>query len=372
MRPETDPWIARSCWYEATLRAGCQKFSVVLGHYYPTVYGDPMDEYEALTTGVTLWDVPSENPVRISGPNATTFLDWAQTRDVSRHRVGRCRYSLFVNRAGGILFDTVILRPEENVFYVNGPREWIRGLADGAGWDGVEIADTSIYPLQLQGPRAIDVMRRLAGEAAAELPFFGLIETEILGVPFYVSRTGWSGEAGFELYCRDNSRADELWDHVLEVGSDAGLRVTASSEMRRVEAGILNLGVDLTPDLNPWGAGLGRLVDLDRPGDFVGKDALRRLSDQPPTRRVTGIVFDGDPAAAFEETWPVLDGEKEVGRCTVATLSPALGCHIGYVNLPGALAAEGTTLTVLAPTGPIGATTRPFPFVDAERKRMKA
>lgn len=371
MRPELDPWIARSCWFEATLRSGCLRYTVALGHYYPAGYRDPMEEYRSLTEAVTLWDVPSENLIRISGSNAAAFLDWAQTRDVAKHKVGRCRYSLFVNSKGGVLFDTVILRPAENVFFLNGPREWIRGLADGRGWENVEISDTAIYPLQLQGPRAAEVMGRLADEVVASIPFYGLVETKILGIPFYVSRTGWSGEAGFELYALDNSRADEIWDHILAVGSDLGLEVTSSSEMRRVEAGILNLGVDLTPDLCPWGAGLGRLIDLERETDFIGKQALRRLAEEPPVRRLTGIVFDGDPGSAFENLWSISHTGETVGRCTVATYSPELGCHIGFANLPGALAEPGTRLVVSASAGPIEATTRHFPFVDARREKFK-
>ena len=99
MRPETDPWIRKSAWFESTVCAGCKRYTVALGHYYPAAYREPMEEYRALVSGVTLWDVPSENPVRISGPRAKAFLDWAQTRDLNRHRIGRCRYSLFVNRS---------------------------------------------------------------------------------------------------------------------------------------------------------------------------------------------------------------------------------------------------------------------------------
>jgi aminomethyltransferase len=292
-------------------------------------------------------------------------------REVSKHLVGRCRYSLFVNREGGVMFDTVILRPAQDEFYVNGPAAWIRGIADGHGWQDVLIEDTTIYPLQVQGPRAAELIRRLAGEETAALPYYRLTEARILETPFLISRTGWSGEAGFELYALDNTRADEIWDHILTTGADLDLMVTSSSEMRRVEAGIFNLGTDLTPDLTPYGVGLGRLVDLNRPGDFVGKGALAQAAAFPPKRCLTGIVFDEDPRAEFETLWPVTHDGRTVGRCTVATHSPQLSRHIGFVNVPGEVAPPGTRLEIVAPTGVVMATTHAIPFVDPARKKMR-
>ena len=179
------------------------------------------------------------------------------------------------------------------------------------------------------------------------MPYFGLLETLVMGLPCYVTRTGWSGEAGFELYALDNSRSDALRDHILEVGGASGLMVTSSSEMRRIEAGILNLGLDLTPYLTPFGAGLGRFVDLGKESDFIGKGALQRAPMLPPARKLTGIVFDENPGIAFEDLWPVQHDGRTVGRCTAAAYSPQLGTHIGYVNVPASLAEAGTRLTAV-------------------------
>lgn len=368
--PQFDFWIRKSPFFDKTVEAGCKRFSVANEAYYPILYSSPLQEYDALVSRVTLWDVPAESPIEITGPDAASFLDWAQTRDIAKLPVGRCWYVIFVNDAGGLIFDSVLLRLAEDRFWLSGSLDWLQALTVGRGFD-IQIAQTDVSPLQLQGPRSLDVLRALNVPDIAELSFFRFTRTSIGDSPVIVTRTGWSGELGFELYLLDNDRAGAFWDTIVKAGRPFGLEITASSEMRRVEAGILNAGTDFTPDDNPFEVGLGRLVDVEKPGDFVGRGALEAASERCQKRLLSGIMLNSEPGTAFEAPWAVQHDGVDVGRTTVVVFSPALGRWIGLALVPRELASCGAAVVLSTPAGPVDAVTAPFPFVDADRQRMR-
>ena len=160
---------------------------------------------------------------------------------------------------------------------------------------------------------------------------YQLVQTDLQGVSVVVSRTGWSGEVGYEIFLRDGRYGDRLWETVLAAGEPFGIVVTGPSDINRVEAGILAYRSDMDLGTNPYEVGLGHLVDLDTPDDFIGKSALTRIRDEGVSRTLVGVEILGDPLPEpYEARWPVTADEATIGDVTVAVYSPRLGKNIGY------------------------------------------
>jgi glycine cleavage system aminomethyltransferase T len=373
------PWYRKSPYFEATKRAGCRSWGLYNHMLLPTLYDDPVTEYWALVRGVTMWDVSVERCIEISGPDAARFTDLLTCRDLSTCEVGQCRYVLLTAPHGGIVNDPVLLRLAEDRFWLaiadSDVLLYATGVSAFAGMD-VRIREADVAPMQVQGPASKDVIAALFGDRVAGLRYYRCAEASVDGIPAVVSRTGWTGEVGFEIYLRDTSRGDELWRLVEEAGAPFGIRAIAPSEARRIEAGIFNYGSDMGLEDTPFHVtGLERLVDLDTDAAFIGKEALRRVAADGVDRKLVGIVIDGDPMTeegALSESWPVLVGSDRVGRVTAGAWSPRLERNVGYAWVPIDRSEPGTELTVGSATGARRAVVAALPFVDPGKEIPKA
>lgn len=216
-------------------------------------------------------------------------------------------------------------------------------------------------------------MQALFGDTIRELPYYHFIETDLDGIPILVTRTGWTGEVGYEIFLRDRSRGVELWERVMKAGKPYNIVPTGPSDIRRIEAGILNYGADMTLDDNPYEVGLGRLVDPDKEADFIGKDALRRIKDGGVKRRLVGVEIEGEPLDLNLTRWNVSRNGAPVGVVTSAIYSPRLEKNIGYAMLPVEHAELGTQLAVVVPgSGERPATVVRKPFVDPKKELPKS
>jgi aminomethyltransferase len=367
--------LRRSPFFEATQRAGCKAYTVYNHMFLPSYYDDPVNEYHHLLAHVALWDVSVERQVEVTGPDAFRLISLLTPRDLSACAVGQGKYVLIVDRDGGIVNDPVLLRLGENHFWLaladSDVLLFARGIAAVSDLD-VEIREPDVSPLQIQGPRSKDVVRDLFGEEVLALRYYFFLETDLDGIPVVVTRTGWTGEVGYEVYLRDGSRGVELWDRIMDAGKPYGIRPTGPSDIRRIEAGILNHGADMTIEDTPYHVGLERLVDLDKEADFLARDALRRIRDEGVDRRLVGVEIAGDPLGFNFTKWPVLADGTAVGRVTSAVHSPRLDRNIGYAMAPLAHAAEGSPLTVVTEEGERDATVVPMPFVDPTKEIPKA
>ena len=347
--------LRRSPFFEATQRYGARAYTVYNHMLFPISFGDLEEEYWHLTHHVTLWDVSVERQVEITGPDAAALADRLTPRDLSRCAVGQGKYVVITAADGGIVNDPVLLRLGENHFWLavadSDVLLWARGVATGLGLN-VEIREPDVSPLQVQGPKAKAVMVALFGDRVAGLRYYQFIETTLDGIPLVVTRTGWTGEVGYELYLRDGSRGDDLWERVMAAGKPFDLRPTGPSDIRRIEAGILNWGADITLDNNVYEVGLERLVDEEKPGDYIGRDALRRIKAAGVRRKLVGIEIGGNPVDLNMTRWPVhsreskvesqeLRGQTEVGNSSsqpatlgsrLSTLDSGLSRPVGHVT----------------------------------------
>ena len=216
------PWYRKSPYFDSTKKAGCRSWGLYNHMLLPTLYDDPVAEYWALLNQVTMWDVAVERCVEISGPDAMAFTNLLTCRDLTTCAVGQCKYVLLTEARGGIVNDPVLLRLEEHRFWLaladSDALLFAKGVAALAKMD-VDVTEADVSPMQIQGPRSKDVIRVLFGDDIADLRYYWCAETEVNGIPLVVSRTGWTGEVGYEVYLRDSSRGNELWTLVEEAGA---------------------------------------------------------------------------------------------------------------------------------------------------------
>lgn len=344
------PRVHKSPYFEATLRYGAKAFTVYNHVFMPTVYTSPVEEYWSLVNDVTLWDVTCQRQIEITGPDAFRFIQFLTPRDMSRCEVGQCRYMVLTNKDGGIVNDAVLLRIAENQFWLS-PGDgdvlmWASGVAVTSGMD-VEIFEPDVSPLQLQGPKSPQVAKELFGDWALELKYYWLKETTLDGIPLVVSRTGWSGELGYELYLRDSQYGDQLWERVMEAGKPYGIAPTAPNTIRSIEGGLLSYVSDITLQDNPFVIGMDKFVNLDQPDDFIGKEALKKIKKEGAKRRLVGIEVSGEPLpGSNEHFWTVLAGDQKVGHVTRCVFSPRLEKNIGWANVAVAQSAIGTRIDI--------------------------
>ena len=246
--------IRKSCYFDATVRWGAAAFSVYNHMYIPRDFGDPEQNFWNLVNAATLSDVAVERQVEITGPDAASFVQLLTPRNLSTCAVGQCKYVLITNTDGGILNDPILLRLGENHFWLSLADSdillWAQALAINSGLD-VQINEPDVSPLQLQGPKSGAIMQSLFGDKINELRYYWFAEFELDGMPLIISRTGWSSELGYEIYLRDGTRGDELWERLMDAGREFGLQPGHTSAIRRIEGGMLSYHADMDSKTNP-------------------------------------------------------------------------------------------------------------------------
>ena len=359
--------IRKSPYFDATLASGAKAFSVYNHMYIPRDFGDPVENYWNLVNSAILCDVAVERQVEITGPDAARFLQVLTPRNLSTCEIGQCKYVLITSDTGGIINDPVMLRLGENHFWLSIADSdvllWAKGVAVNTDLD-VHIEEPDVSPLQLQGPRSLEIMQSLFGEEIRQLRYFRFREMTLDDIPLVVSRTGWSNELGYELYLRDGSRGDELWRRVMDAGEPLGLRPGHTSTIRRIEAAMLSYWADMDISTNPFELGLGRLVDLDMETEFIGKAALRRLRAEGIRRQLVGLEISGQPLEGPNTRfWPLFAQDKQVGKVTSAVYSPRLDRNIALAMVATDCAATGSRLRLFDPVDGTAATVVDKPFI---------
>jgi aminomethyltransferase len=375
--------LRRTPYFHASRRHGVKMYSVYNHFYHPRHYGDPVEEYWHLLNGVTMWDVGVERQIEITGPDAFTFTNLLVPRDLNKCKVAQCKYVFITAPDGGIINDPVLLRTEEKRFRISLADSdvdlWAMGVAYHSGLD-VSIREVDVAPVQIQGPKSKEVIRELFGPEIPEIPYYDMaLGLELDGMDVEVSRTGYSGEVGFEIYLHNARRdAQKLWDRVLEAGSPYGLVVIGPSHIRRIEAGILAYGADMWLDNNPFEVGWGYpwMIDLDQEADFIGKDALRRIRDEGVSQKLVGVEIGGEPLGTYIDNemidfFPVYAEGRQIGRVTSACHSPRLERNIGYAMVPTQYEGQGTEFEVETPLGRTSATVVEKPFIDPTKEIPK-
>jgi glycine cleavage system aminomethyltransferase T len=327
------PWYRQSPFFKATLRAGCSAYDIYNHMYLPGYYDDPEVEYRALNESVVVWDVGVERTVQVAGPDADRLIDMITCRDLTTCAVKQGKYMIVTAPDGGIVNDPVLLHVAEDTWWMqladSDAHLYALGVAATSGLD-VDVTLPDVHPMQVQGPLSAKTLEKLVGPSIYDLRYYWCDHFEIQGI-----------------------------------------RPTAPSEARRIEAGIFNYGSDMTIDDTPLHLmGLERLVE-DQPQDYLGKAALERLKVEGVDRKLVGIELEGDELRAeISEFWPVHHEGERVGKMTDAIWSPGLEKNIGYVWVPIGLTEPGTRLDVETEDGEhLVGRTAAIPFVDPRKER---
>ena len=345
-------------------------FGLYSNRFYPlTLGGDAIDDYWRLRQSVVLYDVP-EKPLEISGPDAVNLLERVLTRRIDNLKGWRARYAIACSPQGGILMDGVVIRLAEDRFWyviANGEFEsWLLAFTEGLD---VAVTDPGSRVLQIQGPKSTAVLSNAAADQhAGQLRYFHAGMFNLGGQEVLVSRTGWTGEMGFEIYSRPHIDHSALWDHLMASGRDHGMTYASAESMgiRRIEAGILDNGTDMDRGMTPFAAGLEAFVDFSKP-DFVGRDALKQAER---TCLLFGLVCD---SVAPRAGLPVFQSDAQVGQVTTGDWSPTLNTGIGYVRFDDIDSVQGNWLGQKLILGDLDSGHHdceivPLPFYDRVKK----
>jgi glycine cleavage system aminomethyltransferase T len=363
------PNTRKSVYFDATIAAGVASFSVYNHMLIPAHFGDPQAEYDSLMTGVAMWDVAAQRQVEISGPDARALIQYLTTRDLSKTRIGQGRYVPICDHAGTLINDPVLLMLEENRYWLSIADSdiglWASAIAAERGLD-VRVHEPDVSPLAIQGPKAETLVAELFGDWVKGLKYFGFKQTDLQGIPLILSRSGWSKQGGFELYLQDGSHGSELWAIVKAAGAAYGIRPGAPNDLERIESGLVSYGADgriQTNPCNPFEISLGKLVDLDRPDDFVGRAALQKIKAEGIKRRRVGYVIAGAAIESFQHSLPVQTSDGQiVGLLSEAVYSPRFVGNIGVGMIASEIDEGATDLSVMLDQAPRKVTIRPLPF----------
>ena len=364
--------IRKSPFFDSTVKWGATGFSVYNHMYIPRDFGNPEENFWNLINKAILCDVSVERQVEITGPDAYKFIQLLTPRDLSKLSIGQCKYVLIVNNEGGILNDPVLLRLGENHFWLSlGDSDillWAQGVAINSGLN-VKVVEPDVSPLQLQGPNSSKIMQKLFGESILDLKYYWLRELELDGIPLVISRTGWSSELGYEIYLRDGSKGNLLWEKIMSTGKEFDLKPGHTSSIRRIEGAMLSYHADADINTNPYELGLDRLVSLDTNINFVGKNSLKKIKENGIKRKQVGLILDCEPLEGPNTTfWKIYKNKNEIGKVTSAVYSPRLKKNIALAMISIEEADIGNVLDVEKSFSMIKATVVNKPFYDPKKK----
>ncbi len=317
----------------------------------PVRYSSDLAEHQAVRESAGLFDISHMAEIFVTGSGSAEFLDYALVGQASAIAIGKAKYSLICNVQGNIIDDLIVYRLADEEFLVianAGNRaavvEALEQRANVMNFSGVEDLSDDFALLAIQGPAATAILQTLTDSDLSILPYYSIGTGKVSGIDAYLCRTGYTGEDGFEILF-SSDKAALVFDALITAGAiSCGL---ASRDTLRLEAGMPLYGHELNLDINPYQAGLGRVVKLDRDADFVGKASLTALSTEDPDKQLVGLVGEGKRAARAEYLiYPTEDSTVPIGEITSGALSPTLGYPVAMAYVESAWSEVGNTVSV--------------------------
>ncbi|RST61427.1 glycine cleavage system aminomethyltransferase GcvT [Siminovitchia terrae] len=318
----------------------------------PVQFSGIKDEHEAVRENAGIFDVSHMGEVIVKGKDSLDFLQKMMTNDFSKLKVGGALYTALCYENGGVVDDLLVykLGEEEYFLVVNAANtekdfDWLKKHI--VGDVSVENVSDQYALIAIQGPKAQSILQKLSKDTDLnDISFFKFKQdVDLDGVGALVSRTGYTGEDGFEIYCHADD-AEKLWSTLLEIGKDEGIVPCGlgARDTLRFEAGLPLYGQELSPEITPLEAGLGFAVKLNKEADFIGKEALKKQKEQGVERKLVGVemIDRGIPRTGYR----VFSGDNEIGYVTSGTQSPTLKKNIGLVLISSNYTEEGNEVEI--------------------------
>lgn len=348
-----------------------QAYTVYNHMLLPSRFRGLEEDYWHLRQAVQIWDVACERQVQLKGPDAARLAQMLTVRDIRGFDVGRGGLVPVCDHEGRLLNDPVVFRVAEDCYWFSISDSdvalWAGGLALGMGLD-VEVTEPDINPLAVQGRHSDDVLAKVFGEGIRATKFFRFSVHEFRGHPLRVARSGWSAQGGFEIFVDDWEVGGQLYDAICEAGAPYDIGPGCPNLIERIEAGLMTYGTDITREHTPLEGGMEKYCSLDADIEAIGLEALRAQRAAGVTRRIVGVMADGDRVPPQRDPWPVLSGSQVVGSITSITWSPRLQCNVGLGMVAAGADTLGTRLALEAPDGRRTATVCPVPFEGASQR----
>ena len=366
------PRVRKSPFFQSTIKHGAKAFTVYNHMYLPVSFENTIADYNNLLQGVQLWDVGVERQVQIKGPDAASLIQFLTPRNIKKCSVGQAMYAPLLDFQGGFLNDPVMLKLAEDFYWLSiadgDSLLWVEAIAKGYNFN-VEVEEPDVSPLQVQGPNSAKLMTKVFGEWVDDLGFYRFKEFTHNGISMVIARMGYSRELCYEIFLLDYSKGNELWEMLWQAGQEFNISPGGPNIIFRLEGGILSYLADFDRTNNPYEVGLDWMIDFDQEDDFIGKEALRAISQQGPTKKLMGAEIKGDPIENSNEDYlPVLIDGKRVGTMTAMVFSPRLQKNIAYVFLDIEHAKVGQEILISNSHQSLEAEVVDLPWFDRAKK----
>lgn len=363
----TETALKRTAFYDLHLAAGA-KIVPFAGFEMPVSYRGILAEHTAVRERIGVFDVSHMGEVLVTGPNALEFVQKITVNDAAALTIGQAQYSAMCRPDGGIVDDLLVYYrgPENYLLVINGANidkdfAWMQQNAI----EGATLVNASddYSLLAVQGPKSLQALQKLTATDLSAIDYYHFVEGEIAGVPAIISRTGYTGELGFELYfSSDRQPSANVWNAVMEAGAEFGIEPTGlgARDTLRLEMGYCLYGNDITDDTNTIEAGLGWITKLEK-GEFNGREVLAAVKAAKPSRKL--VAFQMKERGIPRQHYKIAADGRDVGEVTSGTSSPTLGEGIGMGYVESAFAKVGTEIAVVIRDKHVSATVVKLPFV---------
>ena len=278
-------------------KQGVTAYTIYNHMLLPAAFGSIEDSYQHLKQYVQIWDVAAERQVEISGKDSAILVQLMTCRDLSKSKDGRCYYCPIIDDSAGLINDPVVLRLNENKWWVSLADSdvilFAKGLAIGNKFD-VKIFEPDVDIMAIQGPKSFELMEKVFGDTIVNLKFFGFDYFEFGGDKHLIARSGWSKQGGYEIYVEHNVSGLKLYDHLFEIGKEFNIKPGCPNLIERIESGLLSYGNDIDNGDNPYECGCDKYINIDSEVNFLGKEKLKKIKSEGIKKKLMGVMLDID------------------------------------------------------------------------------
>ena len=317
-------------------KQGVTAYTIYNHMLLPAAFGSIEDSYHHLKQYVQIWDVAAERQVEISGKDSAKLVQLMTCRDLSKSKDGRCYYCPIIDDNAGLINDPVVLRLNENKWWVSLADSdvilFAKGLAIGNKFD-VKIFEPDVDIMAIQGPKSFELMEKVFGDKIVNLKFFGFDYFEFGGDKHLIARSGWSKQGGYEIYVEHNVSGLKLYDHLFEIGKEFNIKPGCPNLIERIESGLLSYGNDIDNGDNPYECGFDKYINIDSEVNFLGKEKLKKIKSEGIKKKLMGVMIDIDKISITGSLELSDQNNNIIGELRSACYSPHFKKVIGIAMM---------------------------------------
>ena len=317
-------------------KQGVTAYTIYNHMLLPAAFGSIEDSYHHLKQYVQIWDVAAERQVEISGKDSAKLVQLMTCRDLSKSKDGRCYYCPIIDDNAGLINDPVVLRLNENKWWVSLADSdvilFAKGLAIGNKFD-VKIFEPDVDIMAVQGPKSFELMEKVFGDKIVNLKFFGFDYFEFGGDKHLIARSGWSKQGGYEIYVEHNVSGLKLYDHLFEIGKEFNIKPGCPNLIERIESGLLSYGNDIDNGDNPYECGFDKYINIDSEVNFLGKEKLKKIKAEGIKKKLMGVMLDIDKISITGSLELSDQNNNIIGELRSACYSPHFKKVIGIAMM---------------------------------------